>query len=184
MRRKIFIAINLDEKTKRFIHGKTEKLATQTADLDMKWTDQANYHITLAFIGYVSDDEISEICSKIKEAIKDTEIFDLSFRTIGWGPNNQTPKMIWLGGEINEELIVLRHKIEEALAGIPTDRKKFKPHITLGRLGRHRPQNAEDFPDISSETNILVPVISLELMESITQKGKKNYYVMESFELL
>ena len=57
-RHRIFIAINLPEEVKRQL----AKYQDTWNDLPAKWVSQDNLHITLVFLGYISDVELGEVC--------------------------------------------------------------------------------------------------------------------------
>ena len=52
-RRRIFIAINLPEDIKRELAAYDQKWS----DLPVRWTEKENLHITLEFLGYLTDEE-------------------------------------------------------------------------------------------------------------------------------
>lgn len=178
MQRRIFIAINLDDKTKKFIDN---KLTAWKEELPIRWTAMENLHITLQFIGYIDDEQTEEIVGRLNEILQDIEAFDISLNLIEWGPSAEKPKMLWLKGEKNQQLIELRNLVENAVMDYAIEMKEFRPHVTLGRLVRGKQR--KDLPDIKKETNILVPVVSVDVMESVVEKGRRKYLVMERIEL-
>ncbi len=93
--RKVFIGISLDEKTKKFIRQKIQAINNFPAN----FIDSENYHLTLKYLGFVPDQEIHQICQKLKKKLSQAGAFDVSFSEFGWGPNNSNPRMIWLEGE-------------------------------------------------------------------------------------
>lgn len=178
MRRKIFIAINLDDKTKKFIDG---KLTVWKNSLPLKWTNPDNYHLTLHFIGYIDDEELERLIGRLKQRLEGISMFDVSLINIEWGPTGKKPKMLWLCGAINEELVNLRQTVESAVADFDVESKDFKPHLTLGRIARSTKD--KELPEINQSVNILVPVLSVDVMESLVEQGKRKYYIMESIDL-
>lgn len=178
MRRRIFIAINLDAPTKKFISGKLSRWQEQ---LPLKWTDSENYHLTLNFIGLVEDARIEEIIESLHEYLENYEAFDLTLDEIDWGPKKEKPKMLWLKGQPNQQLIELRSLVEASITGTKEEERKFSPHVTLGRL--ISAAKKESLSDPFQKTNILVPVISVDVMESVVEKGKRRYLLLESIAL-
>lgn len=179
MQRKIFIAINLDDKTKKYIEHKVLSLKQ---DLPVKWTSVSNYHITLQFMGYIEDEEIENIISRLKENLCETEVFDLAFTEIDYGPNSKKPKMVWLKGQKSDQLINLRQLVESAVSDANVKTMEFKPHITLGRL--ERGIKRQSLPVLNKAINLLVAAVSVDVMESVVEKGKRKYLLMESIELI
>ena len=58
-----FISIDLPEIIRREI----QKIQEQLPDFKGKLTEQENLHLTLKFLGEISDDEIEEIRKKLRE---------------------------------------------------------------------------------------------------------------------
>ena len=73
-RRRIFIAINLPENIKKKLADYREKWP----DLPARWTKTDNIHITLVFLGYVSDEQIPEICKAAEETVSKYNSFDVN----------------------------------------------------------------------------------------------------------
>lgn len=179
MRRRIFIAINIDDKTKRFIET---KISGWKETLPLKWIPKDNWHLTLAFLGYIEDQDLEQLAVNLKQAISTMPIFDIHLTNFTWGPKKERPKMLWLKGEKDENLTNLRITIETAVTNQEIDKKEFRPHITLARVSSGL-LNKKPLLEIDTQTNIMVPVASVEIMESVAEKGKRKYYVMESIDL-
>ena len=156
--------------------------------LPVRWTKEAGLHLTLVFIGYVSDEQILEICRILKETAGDTEPFLIKFKKIILGPPGKAPRLIWLEGEPSEELSELKNKLEEKLLAKNTgfghcETRPLKPHITLARLKTDRWKQLEEKPEIEQDFNFKASVESIELMESDLKCDGAEYAVMESAEL-
>lgn len=63
MRHRVFIAINLPEDIKQ----KLSEYEIKWPELPCRWTKKENLHITLAFLGYTTDEELVEVCKITKE---------------------------------------------------------------------------------------------------------------------
>jgi 2'-5' RNA ligase len=98
-----------------------------------RWVDAGNLHLTLRFIGEVSED----IAADVDEALAEVRVPRFSLRLAGTGTfGGNKPDVLWVGVERDPELVRLRDKIERALirAGLEPERRKFAPHVTLARL--------------------------------------------------
>lgn len=179
MKRKIFISINLPDRDKKRLIRATEKWQ----DLPVKWVREPNLHITLVFLGYVADENVAEICEKIRGAVDDVEIFDLEFETIELGPDAEDPKMIWLSGRADENLRSLHEKIEKALGTYVSSKKSFRPHITLGRIRGRKWEALALKPEIFEKYNLIVSVESVDIMASDFSDGGREYTIIESCPL-
>ncbi len=98
-----------------------------------RWVDAGNLHLTLRFIGEVSEGTAADV----DEALVQLRAKRFELQLAGTGVfGGGRPRNLWVGVERNPELITLRDKIELALTrtGLPPEPRKFAPHVTLARL--------------------------------------------------
>jgi RNA 2',3'-cyclic 3'-phosphodiesterase len=191
MQRKIFIAINLSDKTKKILsacQGKIKQKLNKAEVVEfIDWTERELLHITLSFLGRLYDSEVGLICSKIEKIIKSHETFDIILQKVSFGPKDKTPKFVWTEGEKSQELADLQKDIEGSLMESINieDPKPFSPHITLGRIQKFQFNNinSEDLPDIELDLNISLAVESIEIMESVMTKYGIKYTILQSIKL-
>ncbi|MEA1926137.1 MAG: RNA 2',3'-cyclic phosphodiesterase [Patescibacteria group bacterium] len=182
MQRKIFVAINFDGSTKKYIHRKLNPLIKT---INAKWVPSENYHLTLSFLGYQNDNTLINICALLSKSLAGENIFDITFDSFAWGPDSVRKKMIWLQGPRNNCLSEIRKLVEETISSMETDAKQFRPHVTLARLQKKRVQSTETIIDLSSiDIRAVIPVYSIDVMESIFENGKKTYQTLDSIELV
>lgn len=109
------------------------------------------FHLTLRFLGEVSDSDIE----KIKELLKEIKVkpFNVELSNIGVFPNENYIKVVWIGFEDNIDIINLQQKIENSLQSIFKKEKRFHPHITLGRVKfvKDKPKFVEALKEIKVE---------------------------------
>jgi 2'-5' RNA ligase len=102
-----------------------------------KWVDPGNFHLTLRFIGEISE----SVAADIDDALARVRARRFSLQLAGTGVfgGADKPRSLWVGVERSSDLVALHDKIERALirVGLAPELRKFSPHITLGRL--HRP---------------------------------------------
>ncbi|MFA6973710.1 MAG: RNA 2',3'-cyclic phosphodiesterase [Parcubacteria group bacterium] len=179
MKRKIFISINLSNRDKKRLVRATEKWQ----DLPVKWTKEANLHITLEFMGFVLDNVVLDICDAVREAASEVEMFDLEFEKIELGSTKVDPRMIWLSGAASDELKNLHEKIQKALDIFTTSKKAFRPHITLGKIRQHKWQELENVPAVERDFPMTIAVESVDVMASEFEGGGMEYAIIESCPL-
>lgn len=181
MKHRVFIAINLPEKIRERLASYQDKWP----ELPAKWTKKDNLHITLEFLGYVSDEEILEICETAKETASKHESFEVKLTKICYGPmgkmpysetssltgrlargENRPPRMIWAIGEEIKGFDIF-------------------PHITLARIRtwQWKQIEPEERPEIEEDINLSFEVNSLEVMESQLKRGGPSYAILESYPL-
>jgi len=180
MRHRIFIAINLPEEIKDKLvsyQHETEDLFSPCRGEDFnakicRWTKKENLHITLEFLGYLTDEELIELCRKTKETISQKKVFNVCLNKICYAPpGKKIPKMIWILGDRIKEF-------------------NITPHITLGRIKtwQFKQINPEERPEIDKKISppaggLTFEVKSIEIMESRLKKGGPEYMVLESIPL-
>ncbi len=121
---RLFIAIQLNRKMKNALTGIQDHM--REAGVRGNFTKRENLHITLAFIGeYPDKDEVIDVMEGIG-----FEPFRISLDGLG-----SFGSLWWAGIGGSRDLANLANQLRRALAaaGIPYDRKKFSPHITLIR---------------------------------------------------
>jgi 2'-5' RNA ligase len=107
---------------------------------DVKWVTAVNLHWTLQFLGVVDEREIPAVCKAVTAAAAMIEPFDLTARGAGAFPTAHRPRTLWLGaGQGGDSMVALQHAIERSLKklGYRGEDRRYVPHITLGRAGRH-----------------------------------------------
>jgi RNA 2',3'-cyclic 3'-phosphodiesterase len=101
-----------------------------------RWVDPGNLHLTLRFIGEISED----VAADVDEALARLRARRFALQLAGTGVfGGDRPRSLWVAVERSPELVTLHDKIEQALtrAGLPPEPRKFSPHVTLARL--HNP---------------------------------------------
>ncbi|PIP88646.1 MAG: RNA 2',3'-cyclic phosphodiesterase [Bdellovibrionales bacterium CG12_big_fil_rev_8_21_14_0_65_38_15] len=107
------------------------------------WVIDANYHLTLCFIGRVRRSQKE----KLVEALTELEYskFDLTFKSIDAFDSKEHPCVLWIKPEHSPELLELAARIRETLKnlGIPLDFKAYTPHWTIARTRGNIPIQGE-----------------------------------------
>jgi len=187
MRHRIFIAINLPEDIKK----KLTDYQAKWLELPCRWTKKENLHITLMFLGYLSDEELLEVLRLTREVTQKHKPFSINLKKIIYGPpKKMPPRMVWAEGEKSEELGKLQSDLENSLLASPvkkmeSESRPYAPHITLGRIKawEFRSIEPEERPEVNEEINLSFEVKSIEVMESELKRGGPEYTVLESAPL-
>lgn len=100
------------------------------------WQRDNQLHLTLAFIGETPRRTMHEIESALA-AIR-FEPFELALKGVGLFGKPKQPKTLWAGVANKRPVQHLHEKIVAALdrIDVETERRKFKPHVTLARFRR------------------------------------------------
>jgi 2'-5' RNA ligase len=125
---RLFVALDLPWEVK-------EELSDLSFNLTgARWVPTDNFHLTLRFIGEASRLQAEEI--DLALATLRGRSFAFSLSGLGWFEKNGRVSALWAGVERNENLTRLQAKVETALhrIGLPPDRRRFTPHVTLARM--------------------------------------------------
>lgn len=108
-----------------------------SASLEGRFLDRSSYHLTLAFLGDLSDAEVARAMDALDAACAGATPVPLAPDGLGkFG--RPTDATLWLGLTPAPALLALAKRVREELAArdLPFDPKPFRPHITLGRRVR------------------------------------------------
>jgi RNA 2',3'-cyclic 3'-phosphodiesterase len=185
MKKRIFLAINLPEKVKKTLTD----YQGRWQDFPVRWVKPESLHLTLAFLGYISDEELSKICQELKGIASEHFSFFINLNQIDYDvQEKKMPRLIWAIGEKSEQLSSLKKDLDGFLdntIGFLPERKDFLPHITLGRIKQWQWSKieTEERPQIKEDLFLDFQVQSIEVMESRLRRSGAEYTILQS-ELL
>lgn len=135
-----FVAIELNNHLKKELGESQALLKSKGIADEVRWVKPEGLHLTLKFLGNVPADRVKEIVVAITQAKQGVEPFAISFGGLGCFPTASRPNVIWVGVEGDtKSLTRLQANIENRLSvlGYPPEKRKYTPHLTLGRVARH-----------------------------------------------
>jgi 2'-5' RNA ligase len=133
-----FVAVALPEDLLARLGEVSAGLQERLAGLPLRWTPAANTHLTLKFLGDVSESNLPLLESILHTEGAQVRPFDLSVGGFGVFPNPSRPRVLWVGVEAPESLSMLQRRIEGEAGrlGYPPEERPFSPHLTLARVSR------------------------------------------------
>jgi 2'-5' RNA ligase len=136
-----FIAIDLPENIRAILRRK--QASFRSASSDARWAQPEGIHLTLKFLGEVSDGKVSEVCESLKKLGR-FEAFTMGLKGFGFFPDARRPRVFWVGVEALASLSRLAEQVEEAMGciGFAREERAFRPHLTMARFRVPRPQPA------------------------------------------
>jgi 2'-5' RNA ligase len=146
-------------------------------------TAEDNLHVTLMFLGFVHEEDVPEMCVKVGEVCEDISAFELSFSGIELLDNDENPKMIQLKGEPSEELKQLREALEKAFSAFVTEKKIYRPHITLAKIKKSKWLKLEKKPTLKETLHLIESIDTVAVFESLAIDGKRRYEQIDTFLL-
>lgn len=149
-----------------------------------RWIDEANYHITLRFMGDVSLDMANEIAFHLSQ-IRYPE-FDVLLKGFG-AFGTKKPHSVFAAVSDNEDLIQLQGEVDRRMQslGFKPDRHSFTPHVTLARLKNAEPIDVANYlqmRDSFKTEHFTVP--RFVLYSSRDSIGGGPYAIEDAFDLL
>ncbi len=136
----------------------------------------ANFHITLAFLGQITDRQLDLISNQIEEHPPWSE-FSICLDQVGYWPK---PKAFWLGCSdahpAHLTLAVQLHKLARK-AGLPLPKQEYVAHLTLARKCSENPPAPLIAPDFSWQAQ------QFHLFESVSSSHGVAYHIRHSWPL-
>lgn len=131
-----FFAIPLPESIKKSIDEKLTSLKELYPGF--KWVRPKNYHLTLHFLGDISDEEYDRLKNALRKYRPNIPPFDLSFGQIGAFPRLSNPSILYISFIDGSDSVIDIYKSLTILlskAKIKSDiKKRFIPHLTICRI--------------------------------------------------
>jgi 2'-5' RNA ligase len=169
-----FVAIQLNDQIREELRETQDLLKSKGLADQVRWVRPEAIHVTLKFLGNIPADRVNEIVVAIRQASEGIGPFSVSFGGLGCFPSTSRPNVIWIGvpGD-TKTLIRLQSKIEDRLTvlGFPPEKRKYTPHLTLGRVGRHVS---------SKERGRLGGIIQTECTDTLSEMEVNEVSLMKS----
>ncbi len=129
-----FIAIELPDAIRAALADLQQEL--KECGADVRWVDPANIHLTLKFFGSIKEETAEEIIRLMQRTCHNHEPFNLEIKGLGMFPGSRSPRVLWVGIDSNGALADLHKELENKMSslGFESDKRKFTPHLTLGRF--------------------------------------------------
>jgi 2'-5' RNA ligase len=179
---RLFVALDIPEEVRNSLAAAAAKL--RPACRNARWVRIEGLHVTLKFIGETSPEK----CDEIKAALASIPArapIPITFRGLGFFPDELRPHILWAGIKAGPELAALAGAVETALAplGFPREERGFSPHLTLARLDT--PRVLEALRDAVKQAGRLAfgrtTAEEFHLYQSVLKPGGSEYTRLATF---
>lgn len=174
--KRIFIAINIPEKIKQELFERYSKKLPKNR---LKIVEETNLHITILFLGYLTEQAISELEKKLLELKKEK-----SFNAIVSGIGEFNSRVIWIGTTKGSEEITSIH--DKIIKLLEIQDEKFHPHITIARNKELKSVEIKNIIETLGKEKIEFEfkAQSIDIMESKLKPGGAEYLIIKKIELI
>ncbi|MFC7050451.1 RNA 2',3'-cyclic phosphodiesterase [Emcibacter nanhaiensis] len=180
---RLFIAIRPDDDVVKSLRRVCGNLKKDKAFENVRWMRPENLHVTLAFLGRQSADDVEQIVAAMAEVSAGHTSFDMEISGLTSVRNSWHKGVIIARVLENESLMTLQRDLVEVLSGRGIeglDNRKYMPHVTLARLKTEK---------ISQDRlsavgfSLRQQVTTMELYESVTLQSGAVYTMLNSVHL-
>jgi len=207
---RVFIAIDIDDKIRKAIADLQKQIASKVSVKkgDLKWVEPNNIHLTLKFLGEISDEQLEEVSEIANTVAQAHQKFTLDIESVG-SFGGRSAKIVWVGAgtrhgeganqiaqptespnrsrEGTNELLALQKDLDDLLdqAGYPKEEREFSAHLTLCRVN-HPIAGIKLAETIKQFSNLKLGSIAAEALcvyqSQLTPTGP-NYTLLGEFKL-
>jgi 2'-5' RNA ligase len=182
---RIFIAIEIPEEIRKAVYELGEVIPPDCAKI--RWVKPQSIHLTLVFLGEISDDSLDKIKATIATVAQSHQSFSMALKGSGTFPHIRRPRVIWVGvtPEARTPITKLVFDLMDALDFLKLEgKKRFSPHITFGRIKSvHDLSSLQQGIERLSLDSDQFPVREITLFKSELKPGGAEYTALSKFPL-
>ncbi len=156
-----------------------------------RWAAADQLHVTLAFLADVPDRTLDDLLERLGRAAARRHAFAATVAGGGAFPNAGHARVLWAGLDLDDDgrtelgRMATGARAAANRAGVPVDGQRFRPHLTVARLGR--PEETTSWVRLlDSYRGPTWTVDRMTLVASYLGEGPRNrprYEVVEEFAL-
>ena len=172
---RLFIAVNIPEELRLTLRQ------LLPADSGLSPTTLENLHLTLHFLGQVSERDTEALRRTLHSG--GMHAFELSLQGTGCFHISETRGVLWCGVDASPDLMSLHQMLADQLQslGISIEDRPYVPHITLARFDPRRFPDAERFRQQHQGFVARFPVTQFLLYESVLHPQGSRYRVLGTY---
>ena len=171
---RLFTAIELPAAVCETLAGAQAELKREITG-KVSWTGPRNLHLTLKFLGEVPDSDVPALCNALGKITSPR--MSLAISHLSQLPPNGAARVLMAGVEDSDQsLAKLFGAIEYTVEplGFAREKRKFRPHITLGRMRMPR-RVSRELERVKLEPTRPFEVKEFVLMQSVLSNVGSQY---------
>jgi len=141
---RLFVGVEVDARVRQLAERTIEQLRRGLgAQLPVRWLPPDNLHLTVRFIGHVSDDRVDATLRALAPSVG-VPPFEIELSGSGRFPPKGPPRVIWIGLRRGlPALTALHEEFNRRLAplGFVPEERPFRAHLTLARIKDASPRH-------------------------------------------
>lgn len=137
MKLRLFIAFPLKAEVVRHLGELIEHFRPMTNAV--RWVKPSNIHLTARFLGDTDEKLVPELTDLLDKVGADHSATSFLANRVGGFPNLRRPSVIWVGpSEPTDSAANIARTVELQVRRLrfESEKRGFKPHLTLGRVRR------------------------------------------------
>jgi 2'-5' RNA ligase len=137
-----FFAVEPAEAVKQALAALTQQLRERPDGEAVRWVRPEGFHVTLRFLGNVPSAELPALAQAVEAALAGAPGFRVTLGAVRAFPSARQPRVVVVELEPEAELLALAERVEVGVvaAGLEPSPRRFRAHLTLGRVrGRRLP---------------------------------------------
>ncbi|HAF14077.1 MAG TPA: RNA 2',3'-cyclic phosphodiesterase [Blastocatellia bacterium] len=138
---RVFCAVEIPESVRQRVLQHVASLRAAVPDAHASWSRDPNLHLTLKFLGEISQTSVQKFSNAASRAVVGCAPFTILLGQTGAFPKDSSPRVLWIG--VNDavgKLAKLHARLEDESvnAGFKKEERDFNPHLTVARLRQPR----------------------------------------------
>jgi 2'-5' RNA ligase len=137
-----FFAVEPAEAAKLALAALVRELRERPDGDAVRWVRPEGFHVTLRFLGNVPSAELPALAQAVEAALAGAPGFRVTLGAVRAFPSARQPRVVVVELEPEAELLALAERVEVGVvaAGLEPSPRRFRAHLTLGRVrGRRLP---------------------------------------------
>jgi 2'-5' RNA ligase len=155
-----FVAISFTEDERAKIQSAIQPLHNTFPDKKIRWTKLEDFHITLQFLGYITQEQSQHLIKLISQHISVEQPIPIQTNGLIYLPH-KNPKVLAISINKNKALMQLASLIhsQAKAAKIKLIEQTYWPHLTIGRFN----QRPEKHLPIASLIQYTLPILTFHI---------------------